>query len=343
MNSTGIVRDDIFLEHDPGPWHVESPKRLQAIYDLLDSDPIPGLEVLSPRPASQEEITLVHRPEHFELIARTAGHDQGWLDADTQTSARSYEAALAAAGGLIDLVERILNGELNNGFALVRPPGHHAEANRAMGFCLFNNVAVAAAWALNQKGLSRVMIVDWDLHHGNGTQHSFYFDPRVLYVSTHQYPFYPGTGNLNEVGDDDGRGFTVNVPLNHGHGDEDYVAIFQKVVQPLARSYKPELMLVSAGFDIFHGDPLGGMGVSPDGFASMALLLKEAAEEVCQGRLAFTLEGGYHVEGQALSISRVLEALAEAGPTGWELAASNPPEPAVIDRVRKAQAPYWKL
>lgn len=238
---------------------------------------------------------------------------------------------------------RVLDGELDNGFALVRPPGHHAEANQAMGFCLFNNIALAAAWALKRKGLSRVMVVDWDLHHGNGTQHSFRSDARVLYFSTHQYPFYPGSGALDEVGDGEGRGFTVNVPLNPGHGDEEYVAIFQNLVQPLARAYKPELILVSAGFDIYRQDPLGGMTVTTDGFAALARLLKEAAEEVCGGRLVITLEGGYDVEGQARGVGKIIDMLLGVGSAGEKLARTKAPEPPIIAQVRRAQAGLWDL
>jgi len=343
MSGTGIVRDDLFIEHDPGEWHPESPERLRAIYRVLDSREWPGLTTLARRPAGKEEITLVHRPEYFERIARTAGQAHGFLDADTQTSAKSFEAALAAAGGLIDLTGRVLDGELDNGFALVRPPGHHAEANQAMGFCLFNNIALAAAWALKRKGLSRVMVVDWDLHHGNGTQHSFRSDARVLYFSTHQYPFYPGSGALDEVGDGEGRGFTVNVPLNPGHGDEEYVAIFQNLVQPLARAYKPELILVSAGFDIYRQDPLGGMTVTTDGFAALARLLKEAAEEVCGGRLVITLEGGYDVEGQARGVGKIIDMLLGVGSAGEKLARTKAPEPPIIAQVRRAQAGLWDL
>ena len=343
MSGTGIVRDDLFIEHDPGQWHPESPERLRVIYRMLDSRQWPGLTTLHRRPATEGEITLIHQPSYFQMIASTDGQAHGWLDADTQTSPMSFQAALAAAGGMILLVQQILDGELDNGFALVRPPGHHAEADRAMGFCLFNNVAVAAAWALEKKGLSRVMIVDWDLHHGNGTQHSFYSDSRVLYLSTHQYPFYPGSGGLDEVGHGQGRGYTVNVPLQPGHGDEEYSAIFQKVVRPLVRSYQPELILVSAGFDIYRGDPLGGMTLSPDGFAAMARLLKASADETCGGRLAFTLEGGYNVEGQAEGIGQVLDVLTGAGPAGQDLAARDNPEPPIIARVRQAQADFWDL
>ncbi|MBU2552059.1 MAG: histone deacetylase [Proteobacteria bacterium] len=343
MSGTGIVRDDLFIAHDPGQWHPESPERLRVAYKMLDSGRWPGLVVLPRRSATRDEISLVHRPEHYDLIARTDGRAEGYLDPDTRTSPLSFQAALAAAGGMISLVEKVLDGELDNGFALVRPPGHHAEANRAMGFCLFNNVAVGAAWAIAERGLSRVMIVDWDLHHGNGTQHSFYDVARVLYCSTHQYPYYPGTGALEDVGRGEGRGHTVNVPLGAGHGDSDYVEIFRKLFLPLARNYRPELILVSAGFDIYRSDPLGGMNVTAEGFAAMTRLLKQMAEEVCHGRLAITLEGGYHIDGQAKSIGRVLDVLMGDDSAGRELAEAEASEPRIVSQVRKVQGPFWMI
>jgi len=343
MSGTGIVRDDLFIDHDPGEWHPESPARLEAIYRMLDSRIRPGLVTLDRRMAAKEEITLIHTPAYFGKIAQTQGRSSTYLDPDTRTSPRSFEAALAAAGGLIELVELVLKGDLDNGFALVRPPGHHAETDRAMGFCLFNNIAIAAAWALKSGGLSRVMIVDWDLHHGNGTQYAFYENPRVLYFSTHQYPYYPGSGGLNENGFGKGEGFTVNVPLGRGHGDQEYTAIFQKIVEPLARTYQPELILVSAGFDIYFQDPLGGMKVTAEGFAAMARILKSLAEELCGGRLVFTLEGGYHIEGQATGIEKVLEVLQGSGSAGEKLARSEAPEPKIVEAVRRHQASYWKF
>ena len=343
MSRTGIVRDDLFIEHNPGDWHPESPDRLRAIHQMLDSRDWSDMVTLERRSATRDEICLVHTPDHFDRVAKTDGVNQGAFDADTHYSAQSFNAALAAAGGLISLTEKVLDGELSNGFALVRPPGHHAEASRPMGFCLFNNVAVAAAWAKNHKGLSRIMIVDWDLHHGNGTQHSFYTDPGVLYFSTHQYPYYPGTGALGEAGRNEGLGFNINVPLSWGHTDHDYIAIFKKIVMPVAIAYKPELILVSAGFDIYQGDPLGGMRVTSEGFAAMTLILKAIATEICGGRLVVTLEGGYHLDGQATGVQKVLEVITGYGLAGKELAGANPPEPKIVDQVRKIQAQYWKF
>jgi acetoin utilization deacetylase AcuC-like enzyme len=343
MSGTGIVRDNLFIQHDPGDWHPESPKRLEALYNHLDSRAWPGVVALDRRLATRDEITLVHTQEHFDNIARTQEQSQSALDADTHVSAKSYEAALAAAGGLINLTERVLDGDLDNGFALVRPPGHHAESNRAMGFCLFNNVAVAAAWALKHRRLSRIMIVDWDLHHGNGTQHSFYSDPRVLYLSTHQYPYYPGTGAAGETGRDKGLGYTVNIPLTWGHGDEEYVSIFKRIVLPVARLYRPELILVSAGFDIYKSDPLGDMRVSTEGFAALARILLSTAGELCQGRIVFTLEGGYHVDGQASGIGKILDVMTGTGSAGKDLFLQNPPEPEIVAQIRRTQARYWDI
>jgi acetoin utilization deacetylase AcuC-like enzyme len=343
MGGTGIVRDDLFIEHDPGEWHPESPARLKAIYKILDRMERHGLITLPRRLATKEEILLIHQPGHLDRMAGTEGQSRVALDADTHVSSHSFQAALAAAGGLIGLTEKVIHRELNNGFALVRPPGHHAEAARAMGFCMFNNVAVAAAWAVQVAKLSRVMIVDWDLHHGNGTQHSFESDPRVLYFSTHQYPFYPGTGALGETGKGPGLGYTMNVPLSWGHGDEEYVAIFKNILLPVARLFKPELILVSAGFDIYRGDPLGDMQVSTDGFAALARIVLGIAQEVCNGRVVFTLEGGYHIDGQASGVDKILDVLLGIGDAGQELALRRPAEPNVVSQVRNVHKDKWQF
>lgn len=342
MSRTGIVRDELFIEHDPGAWHPESPDRLRAIYRVMDQNNWP-VKVLERRLATKEEVALVHRPEYFDRVARTDGLNNYQFDADTSTSAKSFQAALAAAGGLISLTEQVLDGRLDNGFALVRPPGHHAEADRAMGFCLFNNVAVAAAWAIKHRGLRRVLIVDWDLHHGNGTQHMFYSDSRVLYFSTHQFPHYPGTGAMGEAGRGEGLGFTVNVPLAWGHGDEEYTAIFQQILVPLTGMYRPELILVSAGFDINHRDPLGDMRVTRAGFGSMGRVLKNLADEVCQGRIIFTLEGGYHLEAQANGVAQVMNVLTGRPSEGDELARQRLPEPEIVSKVRQIYGRYWMM
>ncbi len=259
------------------------------------------------------------------------------LDPDTYTCRDSARAARLAAGGLVDLSLSVLAGRLENGLALVRPPGHHAEADRAMGFCLFNNVAVAAA-AARGAAARRVLIVDWDLHHGNGTQHTFWNDSDVLYFSTHQHPFYPGTGGLDEVGGPDARGRTVNVPWPPGCGDAEFLAAFDRLLLPIARRFDPDLVLVSAGFDAAAGDPLGSLRVSPDGFAAMTSRLAALAS----GRLVLALEGGYNLSAIARSAEACVRVLLGEEPPGEADAA--PPAPAarrVLEKVIGVQRPFW--
>ncbi len=310
MPVTGLVADPVFMEHDTGPGHPERAERLEKIYALLDQKGLSPKALNVPlRPATEPELLRVHSQAHLDRIASTAGREQVYLDGDTPTSPRSYEAALLAAGSLLNAVDAVMEGQVKNAFALVRPPGHHAERDRAMGFCLFNNIAVAAHHALDRHGLARVLIVDWDLHHGNGTQSAFYADPRVLYFSTHQYPYYPGSGGLDETGAGSGEGFTVNVPLPPGCGDAVYDAVFETILTPVARGFKPELILVSAGFDIYHRDPLGGMKVTEDGFARMTGRLMGLADESARGRVAVALEGGYNLDGLAQGVAAVVEVM----------------------------------
>jgi acetoin utilization deacetylase AcuC-like enzyme len=274
---------------------------------MLDQQDMKGLfQTVTPREATQEELEWIHTPEYIRLIESTKGGGHRMLDADTCVSSETYRVAKLAAGALPVLIDTLYEEGIKTGFALIRPPGHHAESNRGMGFCIYNNVAIAARYAQKKKGAEKVLIVDWDLHHGNGTQHSFESDPTVLYFSTHQYPFYPGTGHAEEVGKGEGKGFTVNVPLPGGQGDTEFSWIFHHILVPIAKNYKPDLVLVSAGFDIYYRDPLGSMKVSETGFACLAKILQQLAEEVCEGRILFTLEGGYHIEGQAQSINKVL-------------------------------------
>ena len=246
---------------------------------------------IEPRTATREEIELVHPPEHFEVIAETEGQELS-LDPDTYTSPLSFQTALLAAGSCIDLVDAVLDGRAANGIALVRPPGHHAETNRAMGFCLFNNIAVAAAHA-RRRGLGRVLIVDWDVHHGNGTQEIFEEDPSVFFISLHQYPFYPGTGAASERGRGAGEGFTLNIPMRTGCGDVDYLTRFREKVVTAGKDFAPDLILVSAGFDAHARDPLGGMRLTTPGFAQLADELLGLARDTCGGKIVAILEGGY--------------------------------------------------
>jgi len=316
MNKTGVVKDRRYLTHVMDPGHPESPERLKDIYHMLEEEEMRGrpLWKVKPRPATREEIEMVHSPSYIDLIASTADKSHVRLDGDTSTCEKSYEAALLAAGGLLELIKVVMQGKLNNGFALVRPPGHHAERDRAMGFCIFNNVAIGAHYAIKAFSVEKILIVDWDVHHGNGTQHSFYEDPRVLYFSTHRYAFYPGTGAATEVGKGKGEGFTVNVPLKPGAGDADYGIIFERILKPIALEYRPQLILVSAGFDTHFMDPLGGMEVSEKGFARMTQILMEIAKDTAGEKLVLTLEGGYNVAAERRSVKAVLEELSQALP-----------------------------
>ncbi len=296
MRKTGEYRDDLFLEHQPGVGHPESPERLRVIYEALDKECI-AEHFLFPRfdPVSKDILRLNHSATLVEQVAATQGQSHAYLDADTQTSARSYEAACLAAGAVVDGINRIEQGELDNAFCLVRPPGHHAEQDGAMGFCLFNNVAVAARWAMQELGMQRILIFDWDLHHGNGTQKSFYDTNKVLYLSSHQYPYYPGTGAVMEIGNGVGAGHTINIPLSGGEGDMEYARIVNELIVPVTRAYQPELILISCGFDIYDGDPLGGMRVTPAGFSWMTRQMLAVADEVCNGKMLVALEGGYNL------------------------------------------------
>lgn len=301
---TGLVADQAFLNHVAPQGHPERPERIQTLLDWalpLRNDP--RMLWIGPRPATREEIELVHTPEYFDAIAKTAGREVT-LDPDTYTSPLSFETALLAAGSCIELVDAVLGGRAANGVALVRPPGHHAETDRAMGFCLFNNIAVAAAHARRQ-GLSRVLIVDWDVHHGNGTQEIFEEDPAVFFISLHQYPFYPGTGAASERGRGAGEGFTLNIPMRAGCGDVDYLTRFRDKVVVAGKEFAPDLILVSAGFDAHARDPLGGMRVTTPGFAQFADELLGLARDTCGGKIVAVLEGGYDLLALRNSVDAV--------------------------------------
>jgi len=347
MNKTGIVRDESYLEHQPGDFHPESPKRLETIYGMLeDPDMKENYREVPVREATEEELLFIHSKDYIDMVAATAGKPYGYLDADTQTSEGSYLAALRAAGGLCNAIDMVESGELDNAFALVRPPGHHAERNRGMGFCLFNNVAIGARYAQRKSGLKRILIADWDLHHGNSTQHSFEDDPYILYFSTHQYPYYPGSGSFQEVGTGKGEGYTVNVPLSTGYGDAEYVAIYDQILKPIARQFNPHFVLCSVGFDIYMHDPLGGMSVSPDGFAGLTQVLMDIARESCDGKLVLTLEGGYNLDGLRDSAKAVLKELigeSTIGDRDWSGQEDQRKLAPVLEKARSIQGEYWKL
>jgi len=346
MTKTGIVQDERFMNHQMGAYHPESPRRLEVIYAMLEDADMQGNYTKVPvKRAEREELLWIHSPDYVERLASTEGREYTYLDPDTQTSPGSYEAALLAVGGLCEAISMVYSGELDNAFALVRPPGHHAERAQAMGFCLFNNVAVGARYAQEHLKLNRIIVVDWDLHHGNGTQHSFEEDASVLYFSTHQYPYYPGTGSLTEVGKGKGQGFTVNVPLSMGYGDGEYVGIFEKILRPVTLEFNPDMILVSAGFDIYREDPLGGMNVTPDGFAGLTRSIMQMASECCAGRVVITLEGGYNLQGLRDSAKAVLRELAGFSETDTR-ALLNKADQRALDHVTKqvieVQGRYWK-
>jgi acetoin utilization deacetylase AcuC-like enzyme len=342
MSRTGIVRDNRYMEHFMGDHHPESPNRLQAIYSMLDDSGMgSSLVEIPPRLCTEEELQYIHTPAYISRIKSTAGKSV-YLDPDTSTSPQSWEIARLAVGGFLEAVDRVAARDLDNAFALVRPPGHHAEADRAMGFCIFNNVAIGAVHAIKRLGYSRILIVDWDLHHGNATMHSFYEDPRVLYFSIHQYPYYPGTGGLEEVGRGEGLGTTVNVPLGPGPGDAEYAAIFRELLAPIARQFAPDMIMVSAGFDTYYLDPLGGMRVTPDGYARMTKILLELGEELCSGRVVFTLEGGYHIGGLCESVRAVLQVMRGDHPVVSGINALSEPSESSTMRITKPLRDYFK-
>ncbi len=301
MKKPGFVHDDLFLNHVPPGWHPESPERLKAIHDRVRGSGIwNSLVRLRPRRAGLEAIGAVHDPAYIEKIRRFG---TGYLDADTYMSEGSLDAALHAAGAVMEAVDKCRSGLVNRVFCAVRPPGHHAEADRAMGFCIFNNVAVGARYAQGL-GYGRVFIVDFDVHHGNGTEHIFYEDDTVFYFSTHQYPHYPGTGSRQERGRGRGEGFTYNVPLPSGAGDEEYAGIYTEVLGETVSSFGPDIMLVSAGYDIHANDPLAGMQVTDAGIRSIVRGILSAAGNM---PVVFALEGGYDLTALSDSVLATLE------------------------------------
>ena len=335
--TVALLTDERCALHDPGEGHPESPARMRAILRDLSERPIAGTEVLLPPRATEAELARVHEPGYVRRILALAGRS-GHLDGDTVISAGSIDAALLAAGAAVEGVRRVLAGSARGAFALVRPPGHHAEFAQAMGFCLFNNVAVAAGEA-HAQGLSRVLCIDWDVHHGNGTQHTFEARRDLLFFSTHQWPLYPGTGHEREAGRGEGEGFTINAPLPPGSGDGDLAAAFQDVLLPIADAWRPELVLVSAGFDAHRDDPLGAMEVTDDGFAALCGAVKAISDKHCPGRLVLTLEGGYDLPALSRSVRACVEVM--AGATAPPLRAGPRLAMPALARLRAVQKPRW--
>ncbi|MCC7494150.1 MAG: histone deacetylase [Fimbriimonadaceae bacterium] len=307
--ASGLVTSTTYLNHDTGPFHPEQPRRLRAIVAAMGEYPaLCDLLLLEPRAATRAEVERVHDPLYVDDVAELAAAGGGALDVDTPVSAASYEVALLSAGGALTAVEAVLAGKVSNAFVASRPPGHHARPGRGMGFCLFNNIAVAARHA-RSLGCERVAILDWDVHHGNGTQDAFYSDPSVFFCSMHQAPWYPFTGDADERGAGAGEGTTLNLPLRAGRRTQEYLDLLDETVAPAIAGFQPDLLLVSAGMDIHERDPLGEMRVSAEGFRQMTLRAAEWATELCAGRLVVCLEGGYDLTALAEGSVHILHGL----------------------------------
>ncbi|MFQ5707348.1 MAG: histone deacetylase [bacterium] len=303
MAQTGFVFHEDYLKHDTGMGHPERPERLQALIESLRHDDyLTEFAAIRATAAEVQWIEQVHSLSYIKQIEKACTEGQVHLDADTVVCGDSFRAALLAVGGAVNACEAVMAGQIENAFCAVRPPGHHAEPARAMGFCLFNNIAVAARYLQDHLGVGKVAIIDWDVHHGNGTQHAFYDDPTVFYCSLHQHPLFPGTGRSDETGSGPAAGTTLNFPLPPGCGDREYVKIFEKDLLPAVRNFGPDFILISAGFDAHRDDPLANMEVTEDGFRQMTAVVRALAQECCSGRVISLLEGGYHLSALAKSV-----------------------------------------
>lgn len=309
LMTTGYVFENIFTKHDY-PGHPECAARLDSIMAYLtEHEILPHLTQIPARLATTEELARCHHNHYIQRVADVSQQGGGMLDADTYANAFSYKAAVTAAGGLIDLTLQVVDGQLDNGFALVRPPGHHAVPHQAMGFCLFGTVAVAARAAHFDRGLERIVVIDFDVHHGNGTQDILEGDPHTLFVSSHQYPFYPGTGRINEIGQGGAKGTMVNLPLEVNTGDEGIKRLYSEIVFPLIRRFQPELILVSAGYDAHWQDPLAHINLSLTGYQWLCQNLFDLAHELCDDKIVFTLEGGYNLDILATGVGNTFRVL----------------------------------
>ncbi|HUS75839.1 MAG TPA: histone deacetylase [Methanothrix sp.] len=334
MSRTGLIYHPIYLLHETNG-HPEKKERLTAILDKIKSEKL-DVDFITPQPATVTQVEAIHGRRYIDQVKAICQHGGGYLDVDTILSKNSYDAALMAAGGALAAVDAVM-GDYDSAFALVRPPGHHAKPNRGMGFCIFNNIAIAAKHA-QARDLKKVLIVDWDVHHGNGTNDVFYSDPSILYFSTHQYPHYPGTGRADEVGEDGAEGSKVNVPLPSGTGDEGYLMAYREILLPIALEFKPDIVLVSAGQDPHKDDPLGGMRLTSAGFGAIAGVVKEIANACCQGMLAASLEGGYNLQAQAEAVVAEIKAFGGEVP---QVIGTDPNVVRRIEEVIKIQSSYW--
>ncbi len=311
MKPTGLIYHPDYLLHDTGTGHPENKNRLVSLMQYLEKTGLlSDLKLIQPNSNPPLQwISKVHSPDYVEMVRQTCLKGNGMLDVDTVVSFDSFKVALLAVEGVLEGVDEVMKGNLSNSFCAIRPPGHHAEKERGKGFCVFNNVAIAAAYLLEKYGLKKILIVDWDAHHGNGTQKIFYDNPRVYYFSTHQFPFYPGTGYENEEGEGEGKGFTFNMPMVAGSGDLEYIEVFENILYPMGLKFSPEFILISAGFDAHQDDPLAGLKVTTQGFRKMTGVVKRLAHECCQGRIVSVLEGGYDPGALSSSVEAHLRIL----------------------------------
>ena len=310
MSATGFIYHHDFLDHLTGEGHAERPQRLSSILTLLEHGGLlKRLTQLQPGLCDLSWLEKIHPKSYIDLILETAKSGPGSLDPDTSVSQGSFLAAHRAVSAALQACDEVAAGRLNNAFCAIRPPGHHAETHKAMGFCLFNNVAIAARYLQKKHGVEKILIIDWDVHHGNGTQEIFYEDPSVFYFSTHQFPFYPGTGARSETGAGRGIGTTLNVPMAAGCGDAEYLSVFVKELLPAVGRFKPDFILISAGFDAHREDPLAAMEVTDEGFGLLTRMVGQIAQNSCGGKIVSLLEGGYNLEALARSVARHLEEL----------------------------------
>ncbi len=355
---TAIIYSHRYLDHNTGPFHPESPARLQSIVEKLERSETMGNEfgaIVGPRPATMKEIELVHNPDYVQYVKESCERGLARLDSDTPICPKSYDVALLAAGGLLLACEKIISGEFSNAFALVRPPGHHAGINgRALGasstgFCLFNNAAIAAKKLVEESGIDRVLILDFDCHHGNGTQEIFYTSSKVMYVSLHQdgRTLYPGTGSTREIGDGEGAGYTVNIPFPPGSSDDALAKAMTQLVEPVARQFHPSWILVSVGFDSLHDDPISAMGMSAQGYKDMFERTMKLADTLCKGRCTVTLEGGYGTTIPDAALASI-SAMSHVSYDPEDKRRRTPHEimenvERVLEEVTEVLSPYWKL
>jgi acetoin utilization deacetylase AcuC-like enzyme len=335
----GFVYSDEYLKHNTGN-HPESSQRLEAILShLKEKKVLKDLSLINPRKADLKEIEYIHSPSYIQEVRELCQKGEGFLNSDTPVSRDSFEVALLAVGGVFNAIDRVVN-DLDSVFCLIRPPGHHALKSKGMGFCVFNNVALGARYVQDKHHLKKVLIIDWDVHHGNGTQAAFWSDPSVLYFSAHQYPYYPGTGRIEELGEEKGRGYTINIPLPPGCGDGDYIYIFKKILSPIAKEFKPDITFISAGFDAHRDDPLGGMGLTSRGYGALTSLVKEFSK-----RIVSCLEGGYNLKALSESVLAHLNSLGEFNlfPKGRIDEKPKRGVKEIVEKVKSIHSKYWSF